>query len=133
MITLDQVKLLETKVTKTIDYVGKVTEENSRLREKLDSCQKRVDELEALIQRFTDDQNRIEDGILASLERLNQFEDAIESVLSPGGRGEAAPLPSPETKPEPEKPEPPISEPVPEEDEKEAAGSLQDSGELDIF
>jgi FtsZ-binding cell division protein ZapB len=128
MITLEQVKLLETKVTKAIDYVKKVTEENSRLKEKLDSCQNRIDELELVVQSFKEDQNRIEDGILAALDRLNQFEDAIESVLSSGDRGETAPEPPPERKkPEPAKPAPK------EEKEEEAGDSDQDSGELDIF
>jgi len=79
MVTLEQVKLLESKVTRTIDYVKKVTEENARLKEKLDSYQGRIDELEVLIQRFREDQSRIEDGILSALDRLNQFEDALES------------------------------------------------------
>jgi len=82
MVTLEQVKLLESKVTRTIDYVKKVTEENGKLKEKLDSYQKRIDDLELLIQRFREDQSRIEDGILSALDRLNQFEDALESKLS---------------------------------------------------
>ena len=82
MISLEQVKLLETKVTRTIEYVKKVTDENSKLKEKLNSYQKRIDDLEVLIQRFKEDQSRIEDGILSALDRLNQFEDALESTLS---------------------------------------------------
>ena len=91
MITLEQVKLLESKVTWTIEYVRKVTKENGYLKEKLDSYQKRIDELEVHVKRFKEDQSRIEDGILSALDRLNQFEDAVESVLStetaPGGGG----------------------------------------------
>ena len=82
MVSLEQVKLLESKVTKTIEYVKKVTEENSRLKAKLDSNQKRIDELEVLIHQFKDEQSRIEDGILSALDRLNQFEDAVETVVS---------------------------------------------------
>jgi len=82
MVTLEQIKLLESKVTKTIDYVRKVTEEKIHLKEKLDSCQKRIDELEGLVQQFKQEQSRIEDGILSALDRLNQFEDALESKLS---------------------------------------------------
>ena len=93
MVTLEQVRLLESKVTRTIDYVKKVTEENTYLKEKLDSYQKRIEELEVLIQRFREDQSRIEDGILSALDRLNQFEDALESKLSTESKlsGEAAP------------------------------------------
>ena len=82
MISLEQVKLLESKVSRTIDYVKKVNEENTALKAKLDSYQKRIDDCEILIQRFKEDQSRIEDGILSALDRLNQFEDALESTLS---------------------------------------------------
>jgi len=83
MVNLEQIKLLESKVTKTIDYVNKVTDENKRLKEKLDSYQVRIDELEVLILKFKEDQSLIEDGILSALDRLNQFEDAVGYVLSP--------------------------------------------------
>jgi len=84
MISLEQVKQLESKVIKVIDSLKKAAEEKTQLIEKLDSYQKRIDELEALVQRFKDDQSRIEDGILSALDRLNQFEDALESRLSAG-------------------------------------------------
>jgi outer membrane biosynthesis protein TonB len=155
MISLEQVRLLEAKVARVIDYVKKVTEENSRLKEKLDSCQKRVDELEVLVQAFRDDQNRIEDGILAALNQLNQVEDAIGNAPAPGP--ETAPPPKETTipketpalkeapapkettvpparkKPESAKPEPTEPVPGPEEEKKEAGDSGQDGGELDIF
>ncbi|MDR2418649.1 MAG: cell division protein ZapB [Treponema sp.] len=83
METFDHVKLLESKVVKAIDFVKRLTEENDQLKDQLDSYQKRVDELEALIQSFKEEQGRIEDGILSALNRLNQFEDAIDKSLSP--------------------------------------------------
>jgi chromosome segregation ATPase len=82
MVSLEQVKLLESKVTNVIDYVKKVTDENSKLKEKLSSYQKRIEDLEVLVQQFKENQGRIEDGILSALDRLNQFEDALESKLS---------------------------------------------------
>ena len=82
MVSLEQVRLLDTKVSRAIDYVKKVTEENTRLEGKLNAYQKRIDELEVLIQQFKEEQSRIEDGILSALDRLNQFEDAVESKLS---------------------------------------------------
>jgi len=98
MVSLEQVKLLESKVSRTIDYVKKVTEENAGLKEKLDSYQKRIDELEVLIQRFKEDQSRIEDGILSALDRLNQFEDALESKLSMESKSSTESIPSAENK-----------------------------------
>ncbi|MDR1617857.1 MAG: cell division protein ZapB [Treponema sp.] len=83
MVSLEQVKLLETRIDRAIGYVERVTAENTAFREKLDSYQKRIDELEALVRRFRDDQGRIEDGILAALDKLNKFEDALEKQLAP--------------------------------------------------
>jgi hypothetical protein len=87
MVTLEQVKLLETKVVKALDFVNQVTGENTLLKEKLDTYQKRIDELEVLIQRFKEDQSRIEEGIISALNRLNQFEDAVEKSLSTAKSG----------------------------------------------
>lgn len=78
MITLEQVKLLETKVSKAIDTIQHLTEENRLLREKLEGYQSRIHELEVLIQRFKDDQGKIEAGIVSALDRLNKFEDILE-------------------------------------------------------
>ena len=139
MVSLEQVRLLESKVTKTIEYVRKVTEENSALRGKLDSCQKKIEELEVLIQRFRDDQSRIEDGILSALDRLNQFEDAVERKLSadsklsektkaPGDNRNAAPKDTPQKKP-PARPKSDGAPTVSGTDEEKHS----DSGELDIF
>jgi len=86
MVSLEQIKLLESKVSSTIDYVKTVTEENKRLKEKLDSYQKRIDDLEILILQFKEDQSQIEDGILSALDRLNKFEDAFEILLSTESR-----------------------------------------------
>jgi hypothetical protein len=88
MISLEQVQLLETKVAKAIEYVQRVNSENAALlsertglQQKLDANQKRLDELELLVMRFKEDQGRIEDGIVAALDRLSQFEEAFEKSL----------------------------------------------------
>jgi hypothetical protein len=95
MVTFEQVKLLETKVAKTIDFVGRITEENTLLRGKLETYQKRIGELEVLIQRFKEDQSSIEEGFISTLDRLSRFEAAMEQTISPvpgdGGAGENPP------------------------------------------
>jgi hypothetical protein len=111
MVTLEQVKLLEAKVTKAVDYVERVSRENVQLQGKLDSYQKRIDELEVLIRKFKEDQGRIEDGILSALDRLNKFEDAIEKSITPPL---AAPRPNakkPARANEDPLPEPPVESP----------------------
>ena len=95
MVNLEQAKLLETKVAKAIDYIQVLSKENAALRQKetelrqkeaelqavLESYQSRIDELEILVMRFKEDQGIIEDSILAALDRLNQFEEAIEKCI----------------------------------------------------
>jgi chromosome segregation ATPase len=83
MVTIDQVRQLESRVAKAIDYVNNVTGENTLLKAKLDGYQKRIDELEVLIQRFKEDQGRIEECIIAALERLNRFEDDAQRTVPP--------------------------------------------------
>jgi chromosome segregation ATPase len=80
---LENVKVLESKVDKEIDLAKRLMEENDQLREKVDLYQKRVEDLESLIQAFKEEQNAIENGILSALNRLNQFEDAVEKKLAP--------------------------------------------------
>ena len=82
MVTLEQVKLLDLRVTKAVEYIKKINDENSALKGKLDTYQRRIDDLEVLIRKFKEDQSRIEDGILSALGRLNQFEDALENKFS---------------------------------------------------
>ncbi|MDR1420883.1 MAG: cell division protein ZapB [Treponema sp.] len=138
MVTLDQVKLLETKVEKAIGYVEKVSGENAELRGRLESYQKRIDELEILVQTFREDQSRIEDGILSTLDRLNQFEDAIERSLGIKGRDKERKSPkaaSPAAAPEPDAPSlaGDLPEPDTGPDGAEPGEPSKDGGELDIF
>jgi chromosome segregation ATPase len=83
LVSLEQIKLLESKVIKALEYVDQVTEENTRLREKLETYQKQIDGLEVVVQHFKEDQGRIEEGIVSALNRLNRFESDIEKSLAP--------------------------------------------------
>ena len=149
MVSLEQVKLLESKVSRVIDYLAKVTEEKAQLKEKLSSYQKRIHELEVLVKRFKDDQSRIEDGILSALDRLNQFEDALENKISPEAKvsgetnintaAEKKERPAGEVK-QPRKPaEVSSTQPSVKEEAARVPDPLEpeeksyDSGELDIF
>jgi chromosome segregation ATPase len=140
MITLEQVKLLESKVARAIEYVERVSRENAQLQGKLDSYQKRIDELEVVIRQFKEEQGRIEEGVLAALDRLNQFEDAIERSIAPQDETppKATRTPAPTLEVEPE------AEPETESEDlellTEESFSLSEdgkeepeNGELDIF
>jgi len=115
MINLEQVRLLENKVAKAVDYIEKVAGENAALLQKdadmqarLESNQKRIDELEVLIMRFKEEQGQIEDGILAALDRLSRFEEAMDKSLkgktSATGKSAVKETPKPAEKPAPEPP-----------------------------
>jgi FtsZ-binding cell division protein ZapB len=75
MVTLEQIKLLESKIARAIDFVGQVTEENVRLK-------KRNTALEEAIARLKEEKTKVEEGIVSVLGRLNQFEDAIGRSLT---------------------------------------------------
>ncbi|MDR3192572.1 MAG: cell division protein ZapB [Treponema sp.] len=151
MITLEQVKLLESKAVRAIEYVERVSRENAQLQGKLDSYQKRIDELEVVIRQFKEDQSRIEEGVLAALDRLNQFEDAIERSLSRESEKpqETVQAPAPVS---PEPPSGPTLEAEPEMEQEDESENLElldegtfslseeggdkeepENGELDIF
>jgi hypothetical protein len=124
MVSLEQVKLLESKVIRAIEYVDQITEENGLLREKLESYQKRIDELEVSIRRFKEDQGRIEEGIASALNRLSQFEADMKKSLSPEKFRKDA-VPGKALRKEADVPPEP---PVKKEDEAEASGGDMSGG-----
>lgn len=109
MITLEQIRLLESKITRAIDLIRVLKEENSTLRRGLESAQKRMKELESLVDGFKSDQHEIESVILRTLHTLDELEESAvagrkpERVASPGAspaspppRQEAAPSARPQ-------------------------------------
>jgi predicted nuclease with TOPRIM domain len=141
MISLEQVLLLETRVAKAIDYVKKVTADNAalvsqreELQAKLNANQKRIDELEVLVMRFKEDQGRIEDGIIAALDRLSQFEEAFEHSLKEKTTTTRKP-PVKAKEPEPEASKEVFFE-IPEAEAEKKSSAKEETataGELDIF
>jgi FtsZ-binding cell division protein ZapB len=141
MLSLEHVQLLESRVAKAIEYIQRVDAENAALCEeraglqtKLETNQKRLDELEMLVMRFKEDQGRIEDGIMAALNRLSQFEEAFENSLKEDkgsvkkqSKKEAASV---------REPEPAASQEFFEIDGETASAKKESevsAGELDIF
>ncbi|MDR0447749.1 MAG: hypothetical protein LBH07_03685 [Treponema sp.] len=75
MVSLEQIKLLESKIARVINFVTQVTEENGRLK-------KRNKELEELSSKLQEEKAKVDEGIVSALGILDQFEDAIERSLS---------------------------------------------------
>jgi len=76
MISLEQIRLLEQKVTSAVELIRVLKEENSTLRRGLDSAQRRMKELETLVEGFKTDQREIESAIVRTLRNLDDLEES---------------------------------------------------------
>jgi FtsZ-binding cell division protein ZapB len=125
MISLEQIRLLEQKVTSAVELIRVLKEENATLRRGLDSAQRRMKELETLVEGFKTDQKEIESVIVRTLRNLDDLEE------SAGGTG-AAPREKPTAHPEP--PARQAETPAPRSTAPAGAEAKPHSGsELDIF
>lgn len=77
MLSLDQIKQLESRVSKAIELMQSLKDENDLLKLELHDRQKRIDELENIVLVFKNDQAKIEEGILNALDHLSAFEDSV--------------------------------------------------------
>lgn len=82
MITLDQVQLLEKKVETIVSKINDLQRQNSALQEKNRELIEKNSLLMQKISTFEADQNRIEQGILNALDRLNSMENSVLKVGS---------------------------------------------------
>ena len=85
MISLDQVQLLEQKVGSAVEKITQLNAENSALRAKCAELQSALDAKSEQFNSFQSDQNKIEEGILSALDRLNTVENTV--LESAGGEG----------------------------------------------
>ena len=77
MINLDQIKQLEERVSKAIELMQTLKDENDLLKLELHDRQKRIEELENIVLVFRNDQAKIEEGIINALNHLSAFEDTV--------------------------------------------------------
>ena len=85
MITLEQIRLLESKITRAIDLIRVLKDENSTLRKGLESAQRRMRELETLVDGFKADQKEIESVIVRTLHNLDELEETAATPATAGG------------------------------------------------
>ncbi len=109
MISLEQIRLLETRINKAVELIRSLKDENKTLRRAVNAAQTRMRELEKLVGDFKSDQQEIEQCILRALENLDRLEEEVTEKKGrnkePAGRGEparerAAALAEAEPKPE---------------------------------
>jgi hypothetical protein len=103
MISLEQIRLLETRINKAVELIRSLKDENKTLRRAVNTNQARMRELEKLVGDFKSDQQEIEQCIVRALENLDRLEEEVadrkgrkEPVGDPqapsggaGGAGEA--------------------------------------------
>ena len=77
MLNLDQIKQLETRVSKAIELMQTLKDENDLLKLELHDREKRIEELENIVLVFKNDQAKIEEGIINALNHLSAFEDTV--------------------------------------------------------
>ncbi|MDR2495268.1 MAG: hypothetical protein LBD24_08620 [Spirochaetaceae bacterium] len=123
---LEHVRILESKVDKEIELAKRLMEENAQLREKAEGYQKQIDDRDAIIQAYKEEQRAIESGILSALNRLSQFEDSIEQKTRHQEDPDTADSPEEETRGEPIAPAEP-----PDEGDEEPASELEAPEEQD--
>ena len=82
MISLEQVRALESRVEKAVALIGSLRAENASMRSGLATAELRVSELEGLVADFQKDQARIEEGIVEALRKLDSFEDAVHEAVA---------------------------------------------------
>jgi len=129
MVSLEQIRKLEARVSQAVSTILELREENSTLRQKLEKYQEKIDQLELLIAQYRDSQKEIEEGILNALRQLDHLEDdalrASSSTLS--SIPQEPLLEHPETEDIEGKPV------IPDEDSAGEAEKAKEPGELDIF
>ncbi|PKL09220.1 MAG: cell division protein ZapB [Spirochaetae bacterium HGW-Spirochaetae-7] len=96
MISLEQVRSLESRVEKAVALIASLRSENASMRSGLAAAESRVAELEGLIQGFQKDQARIEEGIVEALRKLDSFEDTVHVAVADKGPELAAETKKPE-------------------------------------
>jgi FtsZ-binding cell division protein ZapB len=109
MISLSQIQELEAKISTAVTVIKNLKEENTSVKDKLGSYQKRIEELEILISKFKSEQDKIEEGIINALKQLDKIEDSVNKPSAEPGKP-VIQTPQPEA----ELPQPaPAEEPAP--------------------
>ncbi len=77
MLSLDQIKVLERKIEAVVSRVMELTSENNTLKQKIDFLVQENQILQSKVEAFESDQEKIEQGIISALDRLNTVENSV--------------------------------------------------------
>jgi len=135
MISLEQIRLLEAKITKAVDLITSLREENRALKAAVESAQGRMQDLETLVEDFKADQSDIEDCIKRAIQNLDQLEGDLGDSIDQNGTDTAPQFDTPA--PAADSADNPADAPT--EDGEAPSAAVQDdlnggtNRELDIF
>ncbi len=82
MISLDQIQLLERKVESAVTKILQLTEERAALFQRCAQLENESQNLRNKLLSFEQDQERIEQGIIKALDRLNVVENSVLQAIS---------------------------------------------------
>ena len=77
MVSLEQIRKLEQKVHAAVSRITVLDKENRALRSQVAEYERRLGELQQLVDAFKHDQDEIEAGIVSALKHLDQLEDRV--------------------------------------------------------
>ena len=80
MITLDQIRILEQKVEEAVSLIQRLKQENKDLTAQCVAVEEEKSSLTERISAYEADQERIEQGIIQTLEKLNVIENSVLRV-----------------------------------------------------
>lgn len=80
MITLDQIRILEQKVEEAVSLIQRLKQENKDLTAQCVALEEEKNSLTERISAYEADQERIEQGIIQTLEKLNVIENSVLQV-----------------------------------------------------
>ncbi|MCX7788619.1 MAG: cell division protein ZapB [Spirochaetes bacterium] len=129
MVSLEQIRKLEARVSQAVSTILELREENTTLRQKLEKYQEKIDQLELLIAQYRDSQKEIEEGILNALRQLDHLED--DALRASSSTPSSIPQEPFSEHDEAEDIEGKIV--IPDKTNTEEAKEVKKSGELDIF
>ena len=80
MLSLEQIKRLESRVYKAVELIKALKEDNSILKSELKSANERVEELEQIISDYRNNQLEIEQGIVKAIKQLDDIDSITDNL-----------------------------------------------------
>ena len=98
MLSLEQIKRLESRVYKAVELLKAMKEDNNILKSELKSANERVEELEQIISDYRNNQLEIEQGIVKAIQQLDDLDSIDDNLSESSKEPENSALISPEAK-----------------------------------